>query len=664
MTVAAPATSTAAELARMVSQSYAPRVRSMREWSEAEMILPPGGPFAGLRFRVARQPYVGAWLDLLDSGQYQRHAFTGPAQASKTWSGFVIPVMYHLFEVGETVIAAAPTDEICQDKWTRDLLPAIRASRYADLLPSSGGGSRGGSATSYQFGNGATLRFMTGGGSDKSVAGYTSRVVVATEIDGMDEVRGKSREADRISQIEARTNAFGDRRRIYLECTTSYESGRIWQEYLGGTGTQLALPCYACGEFVTPEREHLVGWKGAADEIEARDGTGLACPRCGALWDEDQRRDANAAAVAVHRGQTVNQDGKVAGDAPRTLTASFRATAANNLFVPLAAVGAEEWKAERSNDPVAPERKMRQFYWALPAQEATLDLTELDPDDVAKTRSIGLPRGHVPPTSRMLALGVDVGKHLLHWSLVSLGVDEAPHVADYGRVEVGIDTAPAEVAVPRALLALRERCTQGWTAGAGANVSPAVAWVDEGYLTQQVRGFCASDSSRSWFPARGLGWHQKKTGKNKRAYTAPKRKSKSVAVIGDGWHIVRLVSPRGLRAAHVSADQWKTWLHARFALEAGAPGAATLYATTSPSDHLPFTRHLTAERRVREVKAGVGQIERWENPTGRNNHWLDATCLAVAAGHYALAIGAKSSGSAAAKSKGDWFGNRRKKRSG
>ena len=34
--------------------------------------------------------------------------------------------------------------------------------------------------------NGATLKFMSGGGGDKSRAGFTARVLVVTETDGMD----------------------------------------------------------------------------------------------------------------------------------------------------------------------------------------------------------------------------------------------------------------------------------------------------------------------------------------------------------------------------------------------------------------------------------------------------------------------------------------------
>jgi transposase InsO family protein len=66
----------------------------------------------------------------------------------------VIPILYHLFELEETVICGLPDMDMASDKWRENLLPAIQSSRYRELLPKSGGGSRGGKVESIQFGNG------------------------------------------------------------------------------------------------------------------------------------------------------------------------------------------------------------------------------------------------------------------------------------------------------------------------------------------------------------------------------------------------------------------------------------------------------------------------------------------------------------------------------
>jgi hypothetical protein len=221
---------TGVDLRWLTRQARPRRLRSMRQFAEQELIV-PAGPYRGRRFRCDRQPFTALWFEQVDSGRWNRCVATGPTQSGKSLTCFVIPLLYHLFEMQETVICGLPDMDMAADKWREDLLPAIEHSRYRDLLPASGGGSRGGRVESLQFRNGATLKFMSGGGSDKSRAGFTSRVIVITETDGLDEIGGRSRESDKLTQLEARTRAYGNRKRIYMECTVSTETGRTWQEY-------------------------------------------------------------------------------------------------------------------------------------------------------------------------------------------------------------------------------------------------------------------------------------------------------------------------------------------------------------------------------------------------------------------------------------------------
>lgn len=236
-----------------------PRLRTLTEFAEQEIVL-PDGPYAGRRFRLNRAPAAALLFRELESGRWKRAFITGPNQDGKSLLGFVIPTLYLLFERRETVVMGVPSLEIVADKWSVNLLPAIRASRYRDLLPSNGRGSRGGDVTSVEFRNGAVLRFMTAGGDDQSRASFTSPNLVVTETDGFDEVGGRSREGDKFSQLERRTLAYGDRARTIAECTVSTEKGRTWQEYTHGSQSRIALPCPHCSAWVTPEREHFVGW--------------------------------------------------------------------------------------------------------------------------------------------------------------------------------------------------------------------------------------------------------------------------------------------------------------------------------------------------------------------------------------------------------------------
>src|SRR5262245_26022230 len=107
----------------------APRVRTMQAFAEQEIII-PDGPFKGRRFRVARQPFTGLWLAAVDAGsgpaglgravdgpRFRFFATTGPSQSGKTLLTTLVPLTYHLFEIGETVGFALPDMDMADDKW-------------------------------------------------------------------------------------------------------------------------------------------------------------------------------------------------------------------------------------------------------------------------------------------------------------------------------------------------------------------------------------------------------------------------------------------------------------------------------------------------------------------------------------------------------------------
>ncbi len=115
-----------AEFSWLQKHARAPRIRTMREFAEAEIVI-PDGPYRGRRFRCDRQPFNGLWFDAVDSGKWPRAVACGPSQSSKTLTCFIIPALYHLFEIGETVICGAPTEEITEEKWNKDIRTTIEA---------------------------------------------------------------------------------------------------------------------------------------------------------------------------------------------------------------------------------------------------------------------------------------------------------------------------------------------------------------------------------------------------------------------------------------------------------------------------------------------------------------------------------------------------------
>ncbi|MCA9119245.1 MAG: phage terminase large subunit family protein [Planctomycetaceae bacterium] len=609
-----------------LKQSRPRRIRTMREFAESEIVI-PDGPFVGRRFRCERQPYTGLWFDAVDSGRWSRCVATGPTQSGKTLTCFVIPMLYHLFELSETVICGVPDMDMAGDKWREDILPAIEQSRFRDLLPRRGGGSRGGRVESLQFGNGATLKFMSGGGSDKSRAGFTSRVVVITETDGMDQPGATSRESDKITQLEARTRAYGRRKRIYMECTVSTEQGRTWQEYLHGTRSRILLPCPHCAVWVTPEREHLVGWREAESQSEARATGRFGCPSCGEMWNDEERSEANQKGRIAHVGQSINAEGKLCGDPPAADTLGFRWSAVNNLFLTSGDVSADEWRAGRTPDEENAEREMCQFVWCLPVAPSKLEETSLVAHELM-SRMMSLPRGIVPEDVEGLTAGVDIGKYLLHWIVVAWSPGPKAHIVDYGRIEVASEDLGVEQAIMVALREFKDLALSGWPKGTskGEHTAPAQVWVDAGYMTPVVYAFCR-ESNKRFCPAIGRGAAQQ----HSQWYNRPKSTGSVVKHIGEGYHVSWLRTER-LHLVEVDADHWKTWVHQRLSTPLESVGAISLFQT-SPQEHLALAKHLTAEVKTEEFVAGKGVVVKWER-LRRQNHWFDALYNASAAGHY------------------------------
>jgi phage terminase large subunit GpA-like protein len=517
--------------------------------------------------------------------------------------------------------------DMAADKWREDILPAIEQSRFRDLLPRRGGGSRGGRVESLQFGNGATLKFMSGGGGDKSRAGFTSRVVVITETDGMDQPGLTSRESDKITQLEARTRAYGNRKRIYMECTVSTEQGRTWQEYLQGTRSRIVLPCPFCEAWVSPERDHLTGWQGAESQAAARSTGAFSCPSCGEFWNAEERVTANQQARLLHGEQIIDHCGQLQGSRPASDTLGFRWSAVNNLFALPGDLAADEWRSSRSPDEENTEREMRQFVWCLPVAPARWEDSSLEAHELA-ARMTDLPRGVIPQSAQQLTAAIDLGKYLAHWILMAWSPGACGHIVDYGRLEIASADLGVEKAILLALREFRDKVLEGWPVGVagGQKMVPNHVWVDAGYMTPVVYAFCREAAER-FLPVVGRGASQQ----HRQWYNRPTRTGSIVKHVGEGFHF-NWQPAEQLHLGEVDADYWKTWVHQRLTTPLGSPGAMSLFQAAS-DDHLALAKHLTAEKKIEEFIAGKGVVTKWER-LRRQNHWFDAIYNACAAGNW------------------------------
>jgi phage terminase large subunit GpA-like protein len=587
------------------------KVRTMREFAEQEIILPPGGPCAGQKFSCDFMPWTGLILDEFDAGRWKIFAISGPVQDGKTTLALIIPMAYFLFEMQENIIFAAPKMEIGQGKFETEIKPMILHTAYANLLPETGRGVRGGRSESILFGNGARLRFMAAGGGEEQRRAFPARLVFITEADVLTWFQ--------VSEIIARTASFAkvDLAYTFMESTMSKTSGRMNQEItVNGTNSKIAIPCPHCGEYIIPEREHFQGWQDAKNVIEAREKSAYVCQECGKGWTEEERMTALNKPVLVAEGQTVDRQGNLQGEPPQTRTFGFRWNAMHSALKSQAFIGQKEFEANRLGTSDS-QKELMQFTWALPWEEEPEDLSGID-INLVQTKISRQPKGIVPKDAKFITVAVDIGLWVLNWTAWAWTQDAQGYVIDYGEAPVPQPDRhnPDPRMILQALRALRNEIFElGWQKADGGKAMPSIVLVDSGYKKEITYAF-TQESGVMYLPSKGLGskrdqerWREPHPAKGRQ--------------IGRSWFLTR--QPGGIRLLCVNSDEWKREVHEGFRILLGAPGSLSLFQAEKIY-HLQFAKQITAERRIEEYAQGKGTQVYWVQER-RANHYLDCTVL-------------------------------------
>ena len=293
--------------------------------------------------------------------------------------------------------------------------------------------------------------------------------------------------------------------------------------------------CPLCNARVSPEREHLIGYQDAENEIDARTNAAFVCPSCTRPWTEEQRAQANANAVLVHRGQEVTADGVVTGPPPKTLTAGFRWNAANNLLRTAADVAGKEFVAKNNPDDKDSQKSMTQFVWAWPWDGETAG-TGIN-EEIVASRLTYLDRGEIPDDYETLVVQIDMHLRWHYWTMMATGPNGVRSVVDYGlswnpdksvfgpiaAVRMGLESLVEE---------LEERV---YVTDQGRIVPFDLGCIDGGWHQEIAVEFCASRASqglgRKWRLTKGEGRSDSLVAKT---YHAPKERTHELRP-GDHW---------------------------------------------------------------------------------------------------------------------------------
>lgn len=621
-------------LAEAIRKGVSKPPRSFRDWLLNEFTL-PDGPHKNKRFKFEYQPITKLWVDEIDSGRWVEHIFTGPSQSGKSLSGYVAPLLYHATELGEKVVFAVPIDEMAVDKWEDDIRPTMEASpRMRRLLPKRGPGSGGGTIRDRVIlSSGVILKIMAAGGSDQSKAGFTARVLCATEAAAFGESTSSSVEGDPLRQLLARLRAeTRDRRRIFIEGTNATEEMLPATLRQHSTDSKIYVQCPSCGKWICPTREDLKGWQDAKNEIEAKNNAYWQCHACEEPFTEQERFEALSNARLVHRGQSIDKKGNVVGDPPPTSRLYFQYIAFHNVFLSAGDIAYDCWAAAQI-EPDTPNREkadraLSQFVFGTTYEPPAHQETDEVRADKVEDRRLDIPRGIAPSDTRRVVLGADIGERWVHWSLLAVRECQAIHVIDYGMEEIPIKSVSLREAIRKAVLDVVNQHAKG-IAKEGSEIPLPLwaAYIDSGFQPDSIFDAVkmVDDKMIEFLPVLGRGENQFRG----RKYTQPARTGNIVRELDrDGrWYLSR-VKRAGLDQLTCDTESLKLLMLNGLVLPLSTAGSISLFAGPR-SIHKKYAKQLTANQLITVEIPGKPPKSEWEK--NGPDHYGDSMVYALVA---------------------------------
>lgn len=393
-------------------------------------------------------------------------------------------------------------------------------------------------------------------------------------------------------------------------------SSTIWKIWQEGTRYHWCWPCKHCHEYFVP-RFSLLRWPDLIEDepdpttgeittrklttTEIRLSAMLYCPRCDEPIGDEDKAWMNSRGRYVAPGQTIDRDGIVKGEPPRSETISFWVSGLASPFRPFGARASNYVEAARSHEPERLQTAVNGGLgelWSPGVGEAT-DWEVL----AAKGRSSSYAIGEVPSDVHLLTLAADVQKMAIYWSIRGWGPRSTSWLIDYGKLigstidrDIWIDLADL-ITTPVDGLPIR------------------LAFVDSGFRPgkvdemplNRVYEFCRN---------------HKRVARPTKGSSAPMVTPLIVSrleVTTSGR-----ISKFGLELVRLDPDHWKSAVHERMEWPDDQPGAWHLPNGVS-SD---YCRQIVSEVRVRYASGRPKWVRR-----NRDNHYLDVEAMQLAAAH-------------------------------
>jgi len=239
----------------------------------------------------------------------------------------------------------------------------------------------------------------------------------------------------------------------------------------------------------------------------------------------------------------------------------------------------------------------------------------------------GLEQGELPDDYKWTTLGIDIGKYKIHWTKIAWTADAVGTIVDYGVISTsGLDKYSSDKAIEVALIDTFALFAED---PAITEAAPLLALVDSGDFTESVYEVCQR-LGRPFYPAKG--WDNNR-------FKSVKPTAEQVpfleAYAKKQWDDKQ----REMWLYHVNTEWWKDWLQRRFLVDpfvdsVRVPGSMALFEPQHGDVrlHSEFARNMVSEGQEFIPIPNKQSKRVWVVKDRRNNHWLDSTALASAAG--------------------------------
>lgn len=277
-------------------------------------------------------PYMRKPMDALASRKYSELIFVGPAQCSKTESIVLGGIAYRIKVNPMDTILYCPTQGAARDFSMRRIDRMHRNSEEIGAILAASRDADNKFDKHYKNGMMLTLSYPT----VTEFAGRPIGFSLLTDYDRMDDDIGGDGSAFHLASKRGTT--FGSYAMTAAESSpsrpiidtkwirkTPHEAPPcegILGLYNNGDRQRRYWPCPHCGSYFEAMFE-MLEWDSKGSNADSGDTVRLLCPHCGEHIHMDDRDDMDMWGEWICDGQTIDNTGRVHGEAPRTSRTSF-----------------------------------------------------------------------------------------------------------------------------------------------------------------------------------------------------------------------------------------------------------------------------------------------------------------------------------------------------